>query len=270
MIQGQLTAFQPDIWQFYRTPLGVPGVWPWNWQGLSYPFWRIYWNEAPGAWITFRDADYALDPEYVVVVAPGTAIDHHVEAAVMHSYLHVSLGYPYDSVGPRIERIPVSELPMQFLDTALAGVDTSPGQRRLDFAHTAAAYTFVGAILCALPSDLWAPPPADPAIRKIVEEISRHPERAYPTACLAERCGISVRTLLRRFHEQVGHSPYQFVLERRLQKACLLLNQTNQSIERIADACGFSDRYHLSKKFKSRFGWGPAKYRRSQSPKGRG
>ena len=59
MIPGELTAFQPDIWQCWRTTIGGARGPRWDWQALSYPYWRIYWNEAPGAWVTFEGVDFA-------------------------------------------------------------------------------------------------------------------------------------------------------------------------------------------------------------------
>ena len=74
---------------------------------------------------------------------------------------------------------------------------------------------------------------------------------------------MSVNTLLRRFREQIGCSPQAFLTDCRLQKACVLLDHTSQSIEQIAEACGFCDRYHFSKVFKAHYRCGPAAYRQA-------
>jgi len=266
MTPGQLTAFQPDIWQCWRQTIGGPGQPRWNWRALGYPYWRIYWNEEPGAWVSFGGADYRLDPESVVVVAPNAAVDHHVTGRLMHTYMHATLGYPYDTIAPRVDQVPAAHLPMHLLDIALAGIGGNRSPQRLSFPQTLAVYAFVCGVLCGLPRDIWPEPAADLAVRELVQDISRHPERVYRTSAMAERCGMSVNTLLRRFRDQIGRSPQQFVTERRLQKACVLLDQTGQSIEQIADACGFCDRYHFSKVFKARFRCGPAAFRRTHFP----
>jgi AraC-like DNA-binding protein len=259
MVPGELAAFQPDIWQCWHTTLGVGHWLRWDWQALSYPYWRIYWNEHPGARVGFRGTDYPLDPEFVVVVAPNTPIDHHLNGVVSHNYVHATLGYPYDSVTPHVRRIPASDLPMHLLRIAVPEGDAT----RLDFSQTLAVHAFVFSVFCAFPAGVWPDPPADPAVHELVREISLHPEQAYRTRAMAERCGMSVNTLLRRFRDQVGRSPQQFVTDCRLQKACVLLDHTSQSIEQIAEGCGFCDRYHFSKVFKGRYRCGPAAFRRT-------
>lgn len=262
MPAGELAAFQPDIWRCWHEKLGGAERPVWDWQGLSYPYWRIYWNGQPGAWVTFEGADYHLDPEFVVVVAPNTIIDHHLSGIVGHSYVHATLGYPYDSVVPHVRRIPVQDVSMQLLSIALPHSGGGDHAEKLDFAQTLAAHAFVFSVFSAFPPNVWPRPAADPAIRELVRDISRHPEQSCRTTDMAERCGMSVNTLLRRFREQIDRSPQQFVAECRLQKACVLLDHTSQSIEQIADACGFCDRYHFSKVFKRRFRCGPAAFRR--------
>jgi len=265
MRPGELTAFQPDIWQCCRTTIGGRGRFRWNWRKLSYPFWRVYWNEELGAWVSFDGEDFPLDPESVVVVGPNAAIDHHLRGTVTHNYMHVTLGYPYDSVTPRVDRIPTRALPMHLLERALTGHSGPREPQRLDFSQALAAHAFACSVLCALPKEIWPRPAANPVIRNLVEEISRHPERVYRTSAMAEGCGMSVNTLLRRFRNQIGRSPQQFVTESRLQKACVMLDQTGQSIEQIAEASGFCDRYHFTKVFKVHYRCGPAAFRRTHS-----
>jgi transcriptional regulator GlxA family with amidase domain len=138
----------------------------------------------------------------------------------------------------------------------------------LSFPQTLAAHAFAFSVLCALPPEIWPKPAANPMILELVQDISRHPEEVYRTGAMAERCGMSVNSLLRRFRDQIGQSPQQFIARSRLQKACILLDQTNQSIDQIAEACGFCDRYHFSKVFKTHFHCGPAAYRRKHLPVG--
>ncbi|MBT3380099.1 MAG: helix-turn-helix transcriptional regulator [Lentisphaerae bacterium] len=260
MADGELTAFQPDIWQCWHETLGSVDRPTWDWEGLGYPYWRIYWNHHPGASVSFNGADYALDPEFVVVVAPNTVVDHHLSGVVEHTYAHATLGYPYDGVVPHVRRIPVEDVPIHLWLFALRGGEDGGGET-LDFSQTLAAQAFVLSVFSAFPGGVWPKPATDPAIHGLVREISRHPSRSFRTTDMAERCGMSVNTLLRRFREQIGRSPQQFVADCRLQRACVLLHRTSRSIEQIAEGCGFCDRYHFSKVFKRRYRCGPAAFR---------
>lgn len=261
MPDGELAAFQPDIWQCWHETLGGVERPTWDWQGLSYPYWRVYWNRQPGARVTCDGIDYPLDPEFVVVVTPNAVIDHHLSGVVDHTYIHATLGYPYDGVVPHVRRVPVQDVPIHLLNTVFPESGALTPGRALGFAQTLAAHAFVFGVFCAFPSSVWPKPAADPAIRALVWAISRRSSEVYRTTDMAERCGMSVNTLLRRFREQIGRSPQQFVTDCRLQKACVLLHRTSRSVEQIAESCGFCDRYHFSKVFKRRYRCGPAAFR---------
>lgn len=56
---------------------------------------------------------------------------------------------------------------------------------------------------------------------------------------LAEREEVSTRTLTRRFREETGTSPTQWLLARRLDRARELLETTDLGVDAIAARCGF-------------------------------
>ncbi len=267
METGTLTAFQPDVWQCECIEIGDGRPYHWSWRALSYPFWRIYWNADPGAWVSFRGVDYRLDPDQIVVVTPRTAVDHHAQGTISHTYLHANLGYPYDRVKPSVHTVPASSCPMPLRECLLESARQRSSVGREDFSRTLAAHGFACSVLCALPPDIWPRLAAHPTIRELVDSIVRQPEGAHRTDAMAQQCGVSVNTFLRRFRDQVGCSPRQFVIHSRLQKACSLLDQSKHSIDEIAAACGFCDRYHFSKIFRTHFNCGPATFRREHPPR---
>ena len=85
-------------------------------------------------------------------------------------------------------------------------------------------------------------------------------------ADLAEHAHMSVRTFTRRFHEEVGESPRQWINQRRVEHARRLLESTGLTVQQIATACGFSDPAVLRKHFNTRLGLAPGAYRRNYSP----
>jgi AraC family transcriptional regulator len=62
----------------------------------------------------------------------------------------------------------------------------------------------------------------------------------------------------------IGISPYQYLLQQRVERAKQLLKQTNQPIVEIALDCGFSSHSHLSKQFRQLAGMTPKAFRVSQ------
>ncbi|WP_232021672.1 MULTISPECIES: GlxA family transcriptional regulator [Pseudonocardia] len=80
---------------------------------------------------------------------------------------------------------------------------------------------------------------------------------------LAARLHVSVRTLTRRFREETGLSPLEWLLRQRVERARELLELGDQSIERIAVRCGFGTATALRRHFTAQLGVAPAAYRRT-------
>lgn len=80
---------------------------------------------------------------------------------------------------------------------------------------------------------------------------------------LAERLGISQRTLHRRFREATGLSPVEYQRDRRIQLACDLLARTNFSISRVGTEVGYANKSYFSTVFRSEMAQSPSEYRRA-------
>jgi AraC family transcriptional activator FtrA len=80
---------------------------------------------------------------------------------------------------------------------------------------------------------------------------------------LAERAGLSSRTLARRFTEQLGTSPGQWLLGQRLDATRVLLEQTDLPVEAIATRVGLASAVNLRRRFRAQLGTTPGAYRRT-------
>jgi signal transduction histidine kinase/DNA-binding response OmpR family regulator/ligand-binding sensor domain-containing protein len=69
-------------------------------------------------------------------------------------------------------------------------------------------------------------------------------------------------TLFRRMKADSGHSPEDYLRERRLQASARLLRDAAGNVAEVADAVGFASVSHFSRRFKERFGTTPAAYAR--------
>ncbi|MEO0708429.1 MAG: helix-turn-helix transcriptional regulator, partial [Cyanobacteria bacterium J06649_5] len=67
----------------------------------------------------------------------------------------------------------------------------------------------------------------------------------------------------RLFKQSLGISPYQYLLQQRVECAKQLLKNTDRLITDIAFTCGFNSHSHLSKQFKQLTGMTPKAYRSS-------
>ncbi|MBO6504595.1 MAG: helix-turn-helix domain-containing protein [Kordiimonadaceae bacterium] len=78
---------------------------------------------------------------------------------------------------------------------------------------------------------------------------------------MAEHASMSARNFSRRFSEDIGMPPMQFVRLRRLERAKLLLEQSNRPLNEIARLSGFGSGDKLRRQFDQMYGVGPKEYR---------
>lgn len=83
---------------------------------------------------------------------------------------------------------------------------------------------------------------------------------------LADHANLSAYHFARTFKKLTGQSPMHYFTQLRLQKACHLLDTTQQPISRIATAVGYSDPQYFSRIFRQIIGMSPRAYRRGVSP----
>ena len=72
---------------------------------------------------------------------------------------------------------------------------------------------------------------------------------------------MSTRTLNRRFFEQTGATPLQWLLAARVRRAQQLLETTNLSVEQVAARTGFGSAATLRDRFAKITGTSPLNYR---------
>jgi len=79
---------------------------------------------------------------------------------------------------------------------------------------------------------------------------------------MADFCSMSPRNFSRAFNSDVGLPPMQYVRQRRLERARLLLQDTNQSLTDIARNTGFVTAERFSRAFHTAWHTSPGQYRK--------
>jgi len=99
-------------------------------------------------------------------------------------------------------------------------------------------------------------------IRRVLEYIEAHIGDDLSLEAMAAEVELSPFYLSRVFKAELGQSPHQYVLSRRVELAKALLRNSDQTIAEVAFAAGFSSQSHLSNWFTRTVGVSPAVYRR--------
>jgi transcriptional regulator GlxA family with amidase domain len=82
-------------------------------------------------------------------------------------------------------------------------------------------------------------------------------------AAMARHASMSVRTFTRRFREETGESPAQWLGRQRVEHARTLLESTELPVEQIARECGFGTAQSLRAHVQAALGVTPTAYRRT-------
>ncbi|MET9667737.1 helix-turn-helix domain-containing protein [Streptomyces sp. NPDC006475] len=80
---------------------------------------------------------------------------------------------------------------------------------------------------------------------------------------MAERESMSVRTFTRRFREEVGASPGQWLTRQRVERARHLLESTDLSVDQVARDAGFRTAQSMRQHLQAVLGVAPTVYRRT-------
>ncbi|MFJ2684232.1 helix-turn-helix transcriptional regulator [Pseudomonas sp. NPDC087342] len=101
-------------------------------------------------------------------------------------------------------------------------------------------------------------PSAPGLVERLTQLLAKAPEKRWTAAEVGRELAVSEATLRRRLAEE-GISFSAVLTEIRMHNAIMLLQTTQFSLSQIADACGYRAVSRFSMRFKSRFGFSPAR-----------
>ncbi len=103
---------------------------------------------------------------------------------------------------------------------------------------------------------------ADHLYDRICQYVDSNIDTSLRMKTLARLVDMNEYAFSRVFKAHTGLSPYQWVIERRLNRAEFLLKQSDMNLSEIAFAVGFSSQSHMTNLFSQRSGITPAEFRK--------
>ena len=140
-------------------------------------------------------------------------------------------------------------------------------QRLMDGDATGQSLLHYGARGVSIRKSTLSDSPHAALVQKALEVIDADDPR-FGVDEVARRLGVSRSLLDLRFREIERKSAHAVIRERRLEYASRLLAETKRSIEKITADCGFTNRTHLKKLFKTAFGCSMREWRRRSQKSG--
>ena len=98
-------------------------------------------------------------------------------------------------------------------------------------------------------------------LQRVRDFVEAHLDDDLSLAVLADIACLSPYHFSRSFKRATGVGPQRYVIQRRVERAKLLLRQTHQPLALIAQEAGFTDQSHLTAMFRSEMGVTPGRFR---------
>jgi AraC-like DNA-binding protein len=180
--------------------------------------------------------------------------------AIEHLFVHFTLGYPYDNVSPGIYPFRMNG----HLEEKIVRLRNHLTENAAQFNFT--VFLTIQSLICELlfsmGEEAWKYPIKDARIAKVISHIENNIGDDFTNESLANMANMATNAFSRLFKDCVGETLQNFIRKKRIQRACLLLLHSDQSIDAIADKTGFANRYHFTRIFNHITGYTPAKYKK--------
>ena len=258
----------------------------WECENMSFPFWRLYHSYTGGSFVAFKNKEYELTNDKLIIIPPNTSFSTFIkrkkeeqpesimgkiitsaaevdilktEGMCDQLFVHFNLGYPYDKIKPDIYEIELNSYWQQLVNS----VKTNRLEQ-LNIINIHSNFKINSLIMYALQNTsdkLWHFPIIDKRILKVISYIDKNIANDLSNELLSKVSNLATNSFARLFRQSMQCSVQKFIQQRRIEHAIMTLHHSNKEIEDIALECGFYDRHHFSKVFKSQTGIPPAKYR---------
>ena len=100
--------------------------------------------------------------------------------------------------------------------------------------------------------------------RNTILYINQNIEANVSMTDIANHIGKSPEHIIRIFKEEIGQTPYAYMLKKKIELAKLLLVNTNMTIKQISHRLNYNDEYYFSATFKKATTVSPTNYRRNK------
>lgn len=220
-------------------------------------FSRVYWVQGGEVWYEDDRTSQRLRHNHVYLFPSASCFQmhHNPEDPLVCTYLHLDL---FPTLVQELISIPFSaDGVLQGLFPALRAAIVS-GQTKLVsmLSDVFEAYLQENGIL------------RQPAfeISKVLLYIAEHIREPIHVDDLSGLSGYNPQYFTRLFKKSVGLSPYQYLIQYRMNASIKLLKDRALTVTQIAEAVGYPDTKSFDRAFRDKYGVSPGKFRKFYVP----
>ncbi len=230
------------------------------------PFSRLYYIGAGRGRLVYDGKTVRLAPGHLYLFPAGRPIRHYASPGLDHYYVHFVAQLPgglslfdltawrcrqscgnCDLTGEQMKRlIKVARTPAQLLE------------------QQATLQWMVAGFMRSFRHDLQERLARTERFGTVVEYIQQHVNVPIAIPKLARLAALHPNYFSNLFTASFGVSPREYIVSKRIERAQLLLWQSDQPVKQIADAVGYDNAAYFCRIFKRRTGVTPGTYRRQR------
>lgn len=224
-------------------------------------FWHLYWNARSGASVKFEDRIYPFNSTHVFLIPAHTLFSTRLVRPVPHFYVDFTINSYFRNLKRGIYSMPV-EYMKEILPKFIRSETFQ--ERKIIL------YSLIWHYLSLVRREDFQESEGkkmDPRIARAIEIMENEMGSVNLIGKVCKRVNMSPNSFYLLFKRETNKTPLWFLTQLRMGRASYLLEHTDESIDEIALATAYSDRYHFSKRYKQKTGFTPVQYRiRSRKP----
>jgi len=216
------------------------------------------------AQLTFESGSVNLHGSDFLLIAPERALQFRAQsdASIVCGTLSVSHWDLPASVHVPADRSQALRVAMDLLTEEAVNTSPASGMIANRLAEIVLLYAVREADGDTQTDPDWLSALTDPRIGTSLKEMYEAAERPWTVAELASVAGMSRSVYAQRFKEVTGEGPLEHLTRRRIEKASLMLRESDRKLSDVAVSIGYSSDGAFHRAFRRVTGISPGEYRR--------
>jgi AraC-like DNA-binding protein len=257
----------------------------WNWKGVNSPFARIYMVESGSAKVIMPDGEHTIEPGYFYLIPAFVTHSYENDSTFTLYYIHIydeqnifdRLGFPF-----KVQTNELDEVLMKRLLTINPGRELRRSDPetydnlptlirnivRNDQLHLHTLVETKGILLQLFSRFLekasLKQETTDNRIIKVVRYIRENINRNISINELADFCYLTKDHFIRLFKKEMNCTPLQYINQKKIEKAQLMLVISDKSIKDIAYDLSFDNISYFYRLFRRLTGIPPSRYKKNR------
>lgn len=230
----------------------------WRFPNVLSPFWRLYYDFAPGHKVILGRREVPLGPGRIMLIPDHCLFHCQGENSVPCLWLHFSCSQRPTPAQP----VPILLRPTQTERSLMADL-VAQFQARRRGENGRRIFSLGVALLevvLSRPEIRWQDNVSE-TLGAAIRHVEQHYSEPLYTPKLAALAHLSPGAFTRLFRRQRGMTPARFVVQVRVREAAHLLLGTGLALDEIASRTGFPNAFYFSRVFKRITGETPSRFR---------